>query len=118
MNVSYYKDEPSPDKTDQDGYETLQMFRKSEIDTDRREHDAGVNANKNKNKLRSMVLVQHNKVIQAIIKAHKDYSNNQYNLLWILKRIKLASKEPGMSNDILYPQLVNGCTASSDSAKN
>ena len=85
------------------------MLRKSEIETNRRDHDAIVKAyDNNKNKLRSMALGQCDKCIQAIIKAHPDYSNNQYNLIWILKRIKLASKEQGISKNVIYLQLVSG----------
>lgn len=61
--------------------------------------------NNNTNKLQSMTLGQCNRGMQNIIEAHTDNENNQYDLQWILKMIKLASKEPSTNNNVIYPQL-------------
>lgn len=52
-----------------------------------------------------MALGQCDRGIQDIIKAQPNHNTNQYDLLWILKMIKCASKEPSTNNNAIYPQL-------------
>ena len=88
----YYPNGPPNKAMDAEGYNLLLSLRATAIKRDRDKYTNMLNAyNNNNSKLRSMALGQCDKGIQAIIKAHKVYSTNQYDLFWILKRIILTS---------------------------
>ena len=81
MTACYYLSRPLDKAMDAEGYKLLLSLRATKMKRNGDDYTARSNTyNNNKIKLRSMALGQCDKDIQAIIKGHKDYSTNLYNL--------------------------------------